>query len=83
MSRSATAPQGKSNFSQGYIQGRSKHGACAWGIYSRDGGESLAFIPAALLGAWFGLRIFKRLSDRQFERAVNLLLIASGGGLIV
>jgi len=34
-------------------------------------------------GAWFGLRIFKRLSDRQFQLAVNLLLIASGGGLIV
>ena len=47
-----------------------------------EGSRSL-FIPAALLGAWFGLRIFKRLSDRQFERAVNLLLIASGVGLIV
>ena len=34
-------------------------------------GRSLAFVPAALLGAWFGLRIFKRLSDRQFELVVN------------
>ena len=46
-------------------------------------GSRWLFIPAALLGAWLGLRIFKRFSDRQFELAVNLLLIASGGGLIV
>jgi uncharacterized membrane protein YfcA len=45
--------------------------------------KSLAFIPAALLGAWFGLRIFRRLSDRQFEIAVNALLIVSGIGLIL
>ena len=44
--------------------------------------KTLAFIPAALVGAWLGLRIFKRLSDRQFELAVNLLIIASGVGLI-
>jgi uncharacterized membrane protein YfcA len=41
------------------------------------------FIPAALLGAWFGLGIFKRLSDRQFELVVNALLIASGFGLVL
>lgn len=40
--------------------------------------QALAFIPAALAGAWLGLRIFKRLSDRQFELAVNLLLVISG-----
>jgi uncharacterized membrane protein YfcA len=40
--------------------------------------ETLAFVPAALAGAWLGLRIFKRLSDRQFELAVNLLLVISG-----
>jgi uncharacterized membrane protein YfcA len=45
--------------------------------------KTLAFIPAALLGAWLGLRIFKRLSDRQFELAVNVLLILSGVGLIL
>jgi uncharacterized protein len=45
--------------------------------------KTLAFIPAALLGAWFGLRIFQRLSDRQFELTVNGLLIASGIGLIL
>jgi uncharacterized membrane protein YfcA len=42
----------------------------------------LAFVPAALLGAWFGLRIFRHLSDRQFDLVVNALLIASGLGLI-
>jgi uncharacterized membrane protein YfcA len=47
-----------------------------------EGSRSL-FIPAALLGAWLGLRIFKRFSDRQFELAVKVLLIASGVGLIV
>ncbi|TKW79750.1 MAG: sulfite exporter TauE/SafE family protein [Bradyrhizobium icense] len=41
------------------------------------------FIPAALLGAWFGLGIFKRLSDRHFELVVNVLLIASGFGLVL
>jgi uncharacterized membrane protein YfcA len=46
------------------------------------GWTSLAFVPAALLGAWFGLRIFKRLSDRQFELAVNLLLVTAGIGLV-
>jgi uncharacterized protein len=45
--------------------------------------RTLAFIPAALLGAWFGLRIFRRLSDRQFEIAVNLLLVIAGFGLIL
>jgi uncharacterized membrane protein YfcA len=42
-----------------------------------------AFVPAALLGAWFGLRIFKRLSDRQFEIVVNVLLVVSGIGLLL
>jgi hypothetical protein len=45
--------------------------------------NALAFIPAALLGTWFGLRIFRRLSERQFQIAVNLLLVAAGGGLIL
>jgi hypothetical protein len=45
--------------------------------------NALAFVPAALLGTWFGLRIFRRLSDRQFQIAVNLLLVAAGAGLMV
>ena len=47
------------------------------------GWNALAFIPAALLGTWFGLRIFRRLSDRQFQIAVNVLLVAAGAGLLL
>ncbi len=50
---------------------------------NRVGSETLAFVPAALLGTWFGLMIFKRLSDRQFDLAINLLLAASGAGFVV
>jgi uncharacterized membrane protein YfcA len=45
--------------------------------------QLVAFVPAALLGAWCGLRIFKSLSDRQFKFVVNALLIASGIGLVL
>jgi uncharacterized membrane protein YfcA len=45
--------------------------------------EALQFVPAALLGTWFGLAIFKRLSDQWFTRAVNVLLLVSGVGFIV
>jgi uncharacterized membrane protein YfcA len=41
------------------------------------------FVPAALLGTCCGLAIFRRLSDRQFAGAINLLLIASGLGLLL
>jgi uncharacterized protein len=43
----------------------------------------LEFVPVALLGTWFGLAIFRRLSDRNFTLTVNLLLLASGAGLLV
>ena len=43
----------------------------------------LMFVPAAVLGTWFGINIFKRLSDRQFELAVCALLVLSGIGLVV
>ena len=43
---------------------------------------TLAFVPLALLGTWFGLLIFRQLSERQFDRTVNLLLVVSGAGLI-
>ena len=38
-------------------------------------------VPAALLGTCCGLAIYRRLTDRQFAAAVNLLLIVSGLGL--
>ena len=41
------------------------------------------FVPPALLGTWLGLAIFRRLSDQGFGLAVNLLLFASGVGLLV
>jgi uncharacterized membrane protein YfcA len=43
----------------------------------------LQFVPAALLGTWFGLAIFKRLSDQSFTRLVNVLLLVSGIGLVL
>ena len=43
----------------------------------------VTFVPAALLGAWLGLRIFAKLSDRQFQIAVSALLVVSGIGLLV
>ena len=39
---------------------------------------NLLFIPASLLGTSLGLALYKRLSDSQFSRAVNILLIISG-----
>jgi uncharacterized membrane protein YfcA len=42
----------------------------------------LIFVPAALLGTWCGLGWYRRLSDAQFARVVNLLLIVAGFGLI-
>jgi uncharacterized membrane protein YfcA len=42
-----------------------------------------ACVPAGLLGTWWGMALFKRLTDTQFGKAVNLLLIVSGIGLLV
>ncbi len=43
----------------------------------------LLFIPASLFGTSIGLALYRRLSDRQFSRAIHVLLIASGLGYIV
>ncbi len=40
--------------------------------------HDLLFIPASLIGTSIGLALYRRLSDGQFARAVNVLLIASG-----
>lgn len=45
--------------------------------------DLLQFVPVALLGTWFGLVIFRRLSDRLFALAVNLLLLGSGIALLI
>lgn len=44
--------------------------------------QALSYVPAALLGTWCGIAIFRRLTDLQFARSVNLLLIVSGVGLV-
>jgi uncharacterized membrane protein YfcA len=43
---------------------------------------TLSYVPAALLGTWCGIAIFRRLTEIQFTRLVNLLLVVSGAGLI-
>jgi hypothetical protein len=43
----------------------------------------LLFIPASLFGTSLGLALYRRLSDGQFARAVNVLLIASGLSYII
>jgi uncharacterized membrane protein YfcA len=42
----------------------------------------LEYVPAALLGAYCGLRIFKRLNDRHFSVVTYLMLIVSGVALV-
>jgi uncharacterized protein len=43
----------------------------------------IAYLPPTLLGSILGLACFKRLNDRQFALAVDLLLVVSGLGLLV
>jgi uncharacterized protein len=43
-----------------------------------QGLSPLFYLPAALLGTWCGLGWYSRLSDAQFRKIINLLLIASG-----
>jgi uncharacterized membrane protein YfcA len=38
----------------------------------------IVYVPTMLLGSACGMACFRWLNDRQFARAVNLLLIASG-----
>lgn len=44
--------------------------------------SGLAFVPAMLLGTTIGLALFRRLSDHQFGRLLNMFLIASGLALL-
>jgi hypothetical protein len=41
------------------------------------------YLPASLLGTWYGLSIFAALNDNQFTLAINLLLIVSGLALVL
>jgi hypothetical protein len=42
----------------------------------------MEYVPAALLGAYCGLFIFKRLNDRHFNIVIHVLLIISGIALV-
>jgi uncharacterized membrane protein YfcA len=55
-------------------------------LWAHGGGlepQALFYLPGSLLGTWWGLTIFKRLSDRQFAISLNLLLILSGVTLVL
>jgi uncharacterized membrane protein YfcA len=41
------------------------------------------YVPPALAGAYIGLRVFERLTTRQFNKVVNLFLLIAGAALIV
>jgi uncharacterized membrane protein YfcA len=43
----------------------------------------LAYALPALAGAVVGMRLFHALTDPQFERVVNLALVASGLALVL
>lgn len=45
--------------------------------------SGIAFLPAMLLGTLLGLGLFRRLSDRQFGKALNGFLIAAGIALLL
>ena len=42
-----------------------------------------SFVPFALLGAIGGFALYRRMTTKQFQAAVSLLLIVSGLGLLV
>jgi hypothetical protein len=44
---------------------------------------TFTYLPAALLGTWSGIAIFRRLTDLHFAICVNAPLIASGLELIL
>lgn len=45
--------------------------------------SALALIPGTLLGSWFGLRIFHKITDRSFARCLAALLALSGVLMVV
>jgi len=59
--------------------------AClAWsGSAQTDLSRYASFVPFALLGAIGGFALYRRMTTKQFQAAVSLLLIVSGLGLLV
>ena len=47
------------------------------------GPEALLFVPASLAGTACGLALFRRMTDRQFGRAVTLMLLAAGAAMVL
>lgn len=45
--------------------------------------SGVVYLPAMILGANLGMAFFRRLNDRQFSLAVNILLIVSGLALLI
>ena len=42
----------------------------------------LVAVPTSAVAAWFGIIVFKRLSDTQFQRLLIALIFLSGIGII-
>ncbi len=54
------------------------------GLLNRDLGHyALLCLPALLVGAWLGLRLYARVDEKQFRNIVLWLLLASGISLFV
>jgi hypothetical protein len=45
--------------------------------------STLPFLPGTLIGAWLGLRVFRRISDRRFEQCTAGLLALAGATMIL
>ncbi len=53
------------------------------GVYDRDVLITIAIaLPAALLAAQFGIRLFRRMNDADFRRLLIVLMLASGSILL-
>jgi uncharacterized protein len=57
-------------------------GMARWGHYIAYDPFSFVYIPAGLTGTALGLAFYQKLSDKQFSRVVNMLLIVSGVGFL-
>jgi uncharacterized membrane protein YfcA len=54
------------------------------GLLTQATGQRLLWcLPAIAAGSWLGLRVYRRLDERRFRRAVLALLLASGLTLVL
>jgi uncharacterized membrane protein YfcA len=61
---------------------RTHTGSATMGAYAMLS-DAIVFVPGTLLGSWFGLHIFKKISDQSFRRCLGALLALSGVLMIV